>query len=139
MLNNWNTRMIQGLYPFHEISADILRDSWKKSATACQYRSRCPLDEGFNSDSTRQTRKRYSEKWIITERYSGACFLDFIMRLVSTFSWIYNEQYTLRKFKKKRNFNFKNFDKLQMFKILNDFWCTCVVVVFCFYRVYSII
>lgn len=50
MQNNWNTKMIQGLYPFHEISADILRDSWKKSATACQYRSRCPLDEGFNSD-----------------------------------------------------------------------------------------
>lgn len=40
---------------------------------------------------------------------------------------------------KKRNFNFKNFDNLQMFKILNDFWCTCVVVVFCFYGVYSII
>lgn len=55
MQNNWNTKMIQGLYPFHEISADILRDSWKKSATACQYRSRCPLDEGFNSDRLHTT------------------------------------------------------------------------------------
>lgn len=139
MLNNWNTRMIQGLYPFHEISADILRDSWKKSATACQYRSRCPLDEGFNSDSDTT-----DEEALLGEMNNyRAIFWYVLLGLHNAFGeyifmdllWIIH----FEKIIKKRNFNFKNFDNLQMFKILNDFWCTCVVVVFCFYGVYSII